>query len=82
MNRYDQEETTTAELIVKDSLGNVLQKGDDAFLTQDLPVKGMKPFKRGAVLKNIRLRSTDEDVEGKIDGTTMVVKTCYLKKKG
>lgn len=79
---YTPEETSTAELIVKDSLGNVLQKGDDAFLTQDLPVKGMKPFKRGAVLKNIRLRDTDEYVEGKIDGTSMVVKTMYLKKKG
>ncbi len=72
---------STAELIVKDSQGNVLEKGDDAFLTQDLPVKGMKPFKRGSVLKNIRLTDTDEYVEGKIDGTNMVVKTMYLKKK-
>lgn len=72
---------STAELVVKDSQGNILEKGDDAFLTQDLPVKWMKPFKRGAVLKNIRLRDTDEDVEGKIDGTSMVVLTKYLKKK-
>ncbi len=30
---------STAELVVKDSQGNILEKGDDAFLTQDLPVK-------------------------------------------
>lgn len=46
MNRYDDDQTTNADLVVKDSLGNILSKGDDAFLTQDLPVKGMKPFKR------------------------------------
>lgn len=34
------------DLVVKDSLGNILEKGDAAFLTQDLPVQGMKPFKR------------------------------------
>jgi len=54
MNRHDEEETST--VTVTDSQGNVLENGDAAFITQDLPVKGMKPIKRGAVLKNIRVK--------------------------
>lgn len=79
MNRYDQEETTA--ITVVDSQGNELQNGDAAFITQDLPVKGMKPIKRGAILKNIRIKWDTEAVDGKIDGVAMVIKTCYLKKK-
>jgi len=79
MNRHDEEETST--ITVTDSQGNVLENGDAAFITQDLPVKGMKPIKRGAILKNIRLQWDTEAVDGKIDGVSMVIKTCYLKKK-
>jgi len=79
MNRHDEEETST--ITVTDSQGNVLENGDAAFITQDLPVKGMKPIKRGAILKNIRVKGDPESVDGKIDGVFMVIKTCYLKKK-
>ena len=81
MNRYNQEETNNENLVVTDSQGNQLQNGDAAFITQDLPVKGMKPIKRGAILKNIRIKNDPEAVDGKIDGVAMVIKTCYLKKK-
>ncbi len=79
MNRHDEEETNA--IAVTDSQGNVLENGDAAFITQDLPVKGMKPIKRGAILKNIRVKWDPEVVDGKIDGVSMVIKTCYLKKK-
>jgi protein PhnA len=79
MNRHDEEETNPID--VTDSQGNVLENGDAAFITQDLPVKGMKPIKRGAILKNIRVNEGPEAVGGKIDGVSMVILTCYLKKK-
>lgn len=81
MNRYDQEEAVNKNLVVTDGQGNTLENGDAAFITQDLPVKGMKPIKRGAILKNIRIKNDAESVDGKIDGTSMIIKTCYLKKK-
>ena len=79
MNKYNQNETNTLE--VTENQGNILKNGDAAFITQDLPVKGMKPIKRGAILKNIRVKEDLEAVDGKINGISMVIKTCYLKKK-
>lgn len=38
-------------------------------------------IKRGTVIKNIRLTDDAEAIEGKVDGTMLVLKTCFLKKK-
>lgn len=79
MNKYNQDEQDTIE--VTDNQGNILKNWDAAFITQDLPVKGMKPIKRGSILKNIRIKEDTDAVDGKINGISMVIKTCYLKKK-
>lgn len=66
---------------VKDSNGTELNDGDSVQLVRDLKVKGSSiNLKRGAVLKNIRLTSKDEEIECKSGKSTMVLKTCFLKK--
>lgn len=64
---------------VKDSNGNVLVQWDSVVIIKDLPVKGSKPIKRGTKVKNIRIYS-EEEVEGKVDGVQMVLKTMFVKK--
>jgi protein PhnA len=68
-------------MAVKDINGKELEIGDDVIITQNLKVKGAKEIKRGTVVKNIRLTDDDAAIEGKVDGTTMVIKTIYVKKK-
>ena len=66
----------------KDSNGNILSSGDSVLLTRDLKVKGFnKGLKRGTLVKNIRLTDDPDAIEGKVEGSMLVIKTMYLKKK-
>jgi protein PhnA len=66
---------------VKDCNGNLLNEGDTVHLIKDLKVKGSSStLKRGTVVKNIRLTDNDEEIEGKVEKTQMVLKTCFVKK--
>lgn len=66
----------------KDSNENILKAGDTVLVIKSLKVKGMQnDIKRGTAVKNIRLTDNDEEIEGKVDGTLLVLKTCFLKKK-
>jgi protein PhnA len=66
----------------KDSNGTILQAGDSVIVIKTLKVKGMQgDIKRGTVVKNIRLTDDNEAIEGKVDGSTIVLKTCFLKKR-
>ena len=66
----------------KDSNGNVLKEGDSVLLIKDLKVKGFaKDLKRGTLVKNIRLTDNVLEVEGKVDGSVLVLKSAFLKKK-
>lgn len=66
---------------IKDSNGNALAEGDSVQLTKDLKVKGSSlNLKRGKVFKNIRLTSNSEEIECREGKTTIVLKTCFLKK--
>ncbi len=68
-------------LVVKDANGNVLQDGDAVVLIKDLKVKGSSQvLKIGTKVRNIRVVGGDHDVEGKIDGSAMMLKSQYLKK--
>jgi len=70
------------KIIVKDSNGTLLAEGDSVLLTKDLKVKGFnKDLKRGTLIKNIRLTDDPGAIEGKVEGSVLVVKTMYLKKK-
>ena len=68
--------------IVKDSNGNILKAGDSVQVIKSLKVKGSAlTIKQGTVIKNIRLTDDDEEVDCRVDGTSVVLKTCFLKKK-
>ena len=65
----------------KDSHGMRFLDGDSATLTKDLAVKGAHfTGKRGTLVKNISLTNNPEHIEGKVNGTHIVILTCYTKK--
>jgi len=65
----------------KDSNGTVLNDGDSVQVIKDLKVKGSSgSLKRGKVFKNIRLTSKSEEIECRDGRSTLVLKTCFLKK--
>jgi protein PhnA len=69
-------------LIVKDSNGNILQDGDTVSVIKSLKVKGSTTtIKQGTTIKKIRLTDDTEEVDCKVDGMNVVLKTCFLKKK-
>ena len=66
---------------VKDSNGTLLVEGDSVHVIKDLKVKGSSiVLKRGKIFKNIRLTNNVEEVECREGKTTIVLKTCFLKK--
>jgi len=79
----DHENDGTVELH-RDCNGAVLQNGDTVVLTKSLDVKGTTLNARlGTVVKNIRLvEDNKEQIEGKIEGQTIVILTKYLRKQG
>jgi protein PhnA len=65
----------------KDSNGTLLEEGDSVQVIKDLKVKGASDtLKRGTVIKNIRLTSKAEEIECRIGKSTIVLKTCFMKK--
>lgn len=68
-------------MAVIDSNGNELNDGDSVQVIKDLKVKGSSiTLKRGTSYKNIRLTSKDDEVECREGKSTIVLKTCFLKK--
>jgi len=66
---------------VKDSNGTSLQDGDTVTLIKDLKVKGSSlTLKIGTVVKKISLTDDAEEVDCRINGTSIVLKTIFLKK--
>jgi protein PhnA len=68
----------------KDANGTILVQGDSIVLTKSLDVKGSTlNAKMGTVVKNIRLvEGNTEQIEGKIEGQTIVILTKYVRKQG
>lgn len=66
---------------VKDSNGNILNDGDSVTLTKDLKVKGSSQvLKRGTVVKKIKLTDDPDEVDCRINGSGIVLRTEFLKK--
>lgn len=66
---------------VKDSNGALLNDGDSVTVIKDLKVRGSSAvIKRGTKVNRIRLTDDPEEVEGKVDGSMMVLKACFIKK--
>ena len=67
--------------VARDSNGAELFDGDAVTVIKDLKVKGSSMvIKRGTKVKSIRLTENPEEVDCKIDGSSIVLKTCFLKK--
>lgn len=76
----DHSESQTS-LTPKDSNGTELVDGDSVTVIKDLKVRGSSMvIKRGTKVKSIRLTDNHEEVDCKIDGSGIVLKTCFLKK--
>jgi protein PhnA len=75
--KEESEETT----VHKDAHGNVLNDGDTVTLIKDLKVKGSSlVIKGGTKIKNIRLVDGDHDIDCKVDGQSMLLKSEFMKK--
>ena len=71
----------TDDLTPRDSNGTELVDGDSVTVIKDLKVKGSSMvIKRGTKVKSIRLTDEPTEVDCKIDGSSIVLKTCFLKK--
>lgn len=76
--------TETAEAVIKDAVGNVLQDGDTVSITKTMKVKGAQSaLKAGTKVRGIRLvqGSGDHDIAAKVDGFgQMELKSSIVKK--
>jgi protein PhnA len=77
-----EDELEASKLIHKDSYGVVLETGDTVILTQNLNVKGANFIApKGTIVRKIRLVPDNaEQIEGKIEGDTIVILTKYIRK--
>ncbi len=66
----------------KDSNGTVLNDGDTVTVIKSLKVKGSSlTLKQGTTVKNIKLTGDPDEIEGKVEKSVIVLKTCFLKKR-
>lgn len=64
-----------------DSNGALLQAGDSVVIIKDLDVKGTSfVAKRGTAVRNIGLTDNPNHIEGRVNGTRIVILTQYVKK--
>lgn len=74
-------DATETNDVPKDSNGAELADGDSVTVIKDLKVRGSSMIiKRGTKVKSIRLTENPEEVDCKIEGSSIVLKTCFLKK--
>ena len=65
----------------KDSNGALLADGDTVTLVKDLKLKGSsQTLKRGTVVKKIRLTDSVEEIDCRINGSEIVLRTEFVKK--
>ncbi len=67
--------------VVRDANGNLLQDGDAVVIVKDLKLRGSSEvLKIGTKVRSIRLVDGDHDLEGRIDGVAMMLKSKFVKK--
>jgi len=77
------EDTLEAEKVIhKDGYGVLLESGDTVILTQNLNVKGTSYIApKGTMVRKIKLVNNNaEQIEGKINGDTIVILTKFVRK--
>lgn len=71
----------SSEALPKDSNGTNLNEGDSVTLIKDLVVKGAGfTAKRGTLVKNIKLTNNPLHIEGKVNGSQVVLVASFLKR--
>ena len=81
LNNEEGDGNVAVSAVPKDSNGAELVDGDAVTVVKDLKVKGSSMvIKRGTKVKSIRLTENPEEVDCKIEGSSIVLKTCFLKK--
>lgn len=70
------------KVIHKDSYGVVLESGDTVVLTENLNVKGTNYIApKGTIVRKVRLvHDNAEQIEGKVNGDTIVILTKFVRK--
>lgn len=69
------------ERVVKDAYGNVLANGDIVAMIKDLKLNGTsQTLKTGTKSKPIRLVEGDHEISCKMDGLSIGLKACFVKK--
>jgi protein PhnA len=77
----DETEESEEAIITRDTNGRELRDGDSVTLVTSLDVRGTSfVAKQGTKVKNIRLIGDPDNIEGKINNVTLVLKTKFLKK--
>jgi protein PhnA len=68
---------------VRDSVGNLLQDGDQVTLIKDLEVKGAgQTLKRGTLIKSIRLTGDSQEIDCKYEGIKgLVLRAEFVRKR-
>ncbi len=80
-HEWPKEAAPEAARVVKDAHGNVLADGDSVVLIKDLKRRGGSGvLKGGAKAKNIRLVDGDHEIDCKIDGVSLALRACFVKK--
>jgi protein PhnA len=80
-HEWEREQEPEAARVVKDAHGNVLADGDCVILIKDLPLKGSSQvLKGGTKSKPIRLVEGDHEISCKIEGVSIGLKACFVKK--
>lgn len=66
---------------VKDSNGNILADGDTVVLIKDLKLKGSSSvLKRGTKVNKIKLTDDPDEIDCRINGSGIVLRTEFVKK--
>ncbi len=78
--RASEPEAPAGPRVVKDAHGNVLVDGDVVVLIKDLKLGGSQVLKMGSKSKPIRLVDGDHEIDCKMDGITVGLKACFVKK--
>jgi len=74
-------QSSSDQVPTRDSNGATLQAGDSVTIIKDLNVKGTSfVAKRGTAVRNISLTDNPEHIEGRVNGTRIVILTCFVKK--
>lgn len=76
-----QASTDEADDVARDCNGTPLETGDAVTVIKDLKVKGSSMvIKQGTKVRSIRLTDNPEEVDCKIEGSSIVLKTCFLRR--